>query len=93
MASGRKTGIKINLTEKEKFELGSWQRSTSISAGLAKRGLIILLLSSGHSILETSRKVNINDKRVYKWAYRFLDNRIDGLNDKPGTGRRPVFPP
>ena len=93
MAQGRKTNIKIILTKDEKDELESWQRSTTMPFGLVRRGQIILLLASGCSILETARKVNINDKRVYKWAYRFLENRINGLADNPRTGRRPAFSP
>ena len=93
MAQGLKTKIKIILTKDEEKELKSWQRSTTMPYELVKHGKIILLLASGCSFLETARKVNINDKRVYKWAYRFLNNRIDGLADKPRTGCNPIFSP
>jgi len=93
MAQGRKTTIKIDLTVDEQHELQTWQRSTILPAGLVKRGHIILLLAWGVSVSETARRVGINDKRVYKWAQRFLEHRLDGLADKPGRGRKPTFSP
>lgn len=93
MAQGRRTSIKIVLTDEEKRELESWQRSTTMPVGLVKRGQIILMLAAGNSVQETARTVKINDKRVYKWAYRFLENKLDGLADKHRTGRKPTFSP
>ena len=93
MTPGPKTSIHIILTADEKKELQSMQRSSSLPAGLVRRGRIILLLASGQSVQATARSVSTNKKRVYKWAQRFLENRIDGLADKPGRGRKPSFSP
>lgn len=93
MVTGPKTNIHIVLTPDEERELQLCQRSTSMPAGLVQRGRIILLLASGQPVQATARSVNINKKRVYKWAKRFLDQRIDGLADKPGRGRKPLFSP
>jgi len=30
---------------------------------------------------------------IYKWAKRFQKKRLHGLDDKPGRGRAPFFPP
>lgn len=88
MASGRKTSLSIALTAECQRELGSWQRSTTISMGLARRGRIILLLSSGASVSEVSRTVGMERPHVYKWARRFIEKGIDGLCDKSGRGRK-----
>ena len=40
MARGRKTSLTIRLTPAERQTLLAWQRSTTISAGLARRGRI-----------------------------------------------------
>jgi hypothetical protein len=87
MASGRKTSLSIALTGDCRRELRAWQRSTTIPMGLARRGQIILLLSSGVSVSEVSRTVGMERPHVYKWARRFIQNGIDGLSDKPGRGR------
>ena len=47
MASGRKTSLTIDLTPEERQTLLAWQRSTTISAGRARRGRIILLVADG----------------------------------------------
>ena len=47
MARGRKTSLTIHLTPAERRTLLAWQRATTIPAGLARRGRIILLLSDG----------------------------------------------
>ena len=88
MASGRKTSLSVALTSDCQQELRSWQRSTTISVGLARRGRIILLLSSGVSVSDVSRTVGMGRPHVYKWARRFILNGIDGLRDKTGRGRK-----
>jgi len=92
MAQGRKTAVVIKLTDEERVELESWQRRTTIAAGLAMRGRIILLLAAGESFAAVSRAVGVQRPRVYKWAKRFLKDRIDGLSDRPGRGRKAFFP-
>lgn len=38
-------------------------------------------------------KLGIQRKKVAKWGNRFLENGIDGLFDRGGRGRKPVFSP
>jgi len=47
MARGRKTALTMQLTADERQTLMAWQRSTTIRAGRARRGRIILLLADG----------------------------------------------
>ncbi len=93
MTPGPKTSIKITLTADETKELQTIQRSSTLPSGLVRRGRIILLLASGRSIEATARAVSTNKKHVYKWARRFSEHRMDGLADKPGRGRKPLFSP
>ena len=89
MARGRKTTLEIHLTPEERRTLMSWQRSTTIPAGLAKRSRIILLLSEGEAVSHIALIVGISRRFVYKWVSRFLTYRLDGLVDKAGRGRKP----
>ena len=84
---GRTTKLSVTLTPVDKTLLESWQRSTTIQAGLARRGRIILLLSEGASISHISRTVGIRRRFIYKWVDRFQSVGVSGLNDKPGRGR------
>ncbi len=92
MVQGRKTSLSIALSPDQQVELESWQRSTTVSAGLARRARIILMLSQGVSCSAISRTVDIERPHIYKWAHRFLHNGIQGLSDKPGRGRKPRRP-
>ena len=92
MARGRTTALTIQLTPTERRTLLAWQRATSISAGRARRGRIILLLADGVPITAIAAMVGISRRFVYKWAQRFLAKGMDGLADQPGRGPRRVSP-
>jgi hypothetical protein len=89
MTRGRHTSLTIRLTAKERQTLLAWQRSTSIPAGRARRGRVILLMADRVPISHIAATVGISRRFVYKWAQRFLQEGIAGLVDKPGRGRRP----
>jgi len=93
MGRGRKTNLVISLTGEEREELDSWQRSRTIRSGLARRGRVIVMLADGASVSEAARVVGCRRRFVYRWARRFLKDRVEGLEDKPGRGRKPFFPP
>jgi len=88
MARGRKTSLTIKLTAEERRALTAWQRSTTIPAGRARRGRIILQLADGVPISHIATTVGISRRFVYKWAKRFLQHGVEGLADKPGRGYR-----
>jgi transposase-like protein len=88
MARGRKTSLTIHLTPSERRTLQAWQRATTIRAGLARRGRIILLLADGMTITDIATTVGISRRFVYKWAQRFLEQGLAGLTDQPGRGHR-----
>ena len=88
MARGRKTSLSIQLTPAQRQTLLAWQRSTTISAGRARRGRIILLLADGVTISAIAATVGISRRFVYKWVQRFLEEGLEGLHDKPRYDRR-----
>ena len=89
LVRGRTTQLSVTLTPGDRNLLESWQRSTTIQAGLARRGRIILLMSEGASISHISRTVGIRRRFIYKWVERFQSLGVPGLSDKPGRGRAP----
>ncbi len=93
MARGRKTSLTIRLTPVERQTLLAWQRATTISAGRARRGRIILLVADRVPISDVAATVGISRRFVYKWVQRFAEEGLDGLADKPGRGHRRVSPP
>ena len=91
MARGRTTALTIRLTPTQRRTLLTWQRATSIRAGLARRGRIILLVADQMSISEVAATVGISRRFVYKWVQRFLQKGLEGLADKPDRGYRRVL--
>ena len=77
----------------ERETLERWQRSTTMAAGLARRGRVMLLLAARHSLSQVAQGIGVQRGVVRKWAKRFLVHRLDGLVETPGCGPRAVFPP
>jgi hypothetical protein len=94
MPRGRKTSLLIRLTPAERRTLLTWQRATTIPAGLARRGRLLLLLADGMTITAAAATIGLSRRHTYKWIQRFVQKGLEGLADKPGPGRRPgALPP
>jgi Winged helix-turn helix len=93
MARGRKSSLRIVLSSEERQTLERWQRSTTLAAGLVRRGKIILLLAAGASQSTVAQAVGVQRTVVRHWAKRFLAQRVAGLADAPGRGAKGSFPP
>ncbi len=89
MARGRRTSFTIRLTDEERQMLLAWQRSTTIPAGIARRGRIILLMADGMPISHIAATVGISRRFVYKWVQRFLQEGVAGLAEKRDRSHRP----
>src|SRR5215831_2745269 len=88
MPRGRKTSLTIHLTPAQRQALRAWQRALNIPAGLARRARIVLLLADGATISDIAITVGISRRFVYKWVKRFLQEGLEGLQDRPGPGCR-----
>jgi hypothetical protein len=93
MARGRKSSWPIVLSPEAYRTLERGQRATTITAGLARRGQIILLLAAGSSPSAAAQAVGVQRPVVRPWAKRFLAQRLDGLSDAPGRGAKGGFSP
>jgi CRP-like cAMP-binding protein len=83
MPRGRKTSFTIRLTPAERQTLLAWQRATTVPAGLARRGRIILLLAAGVTITDVAATVGLSRKHIYKWIQRFVQEGVEGLTGRP----------
>jgi len=82
MARGRKTLLTIRLTPAERLTLLTWQRSTTISAGAARRARLLLLVADGMTITEAAATVGLSRRHSYKWIRRFVQEGLAGLYEK-----------
>ena len=94
MARGRTTSLTIRLTPAERLTLLTWQRATTISAGVARRARLLLLLADGLTITAAAATVGLSCRHSYKWIRRFVQEGLAGLEEKPRYDRRiePVPP-
>ena len=90
MACGRNTSFTIRLTPAERLTLLTWQRAPTVTAGLARRARFILLLADGVTITAIAATVGMSRRHAYKWIQWFVQERLQGLADKPRRGYRPV---
>jgi hypothetical protein len=90
---GRKTQLVVTLSPEERHDLESRLRRTTIPLGLARRCRAILACADGESLVAAGRQAGMTEKHVRKWVCRYLDQRLDGLGDRPGRGRKPAFSP
>lgn len=90
---GRKLSFSIVLSPEERSELERRCRMTTLSVGQYKRCQAILLLDTKVSEKETASRCGLGIRIVRKWGRRFQEERLAGLADRPGRGRKPVFSP
>jgi Winged helix-turn helix len=88
MTRGRKTSFTIRLTSAQRQTLLTWQRATTVPAGLARRARLILLLADGMTITNAADTVGLSRRHSYKWIQRFVQEDVEGLHDKPRQDRR-----
>lgn len=93
MARGRKTTLVVTLSKEERALLEKMKSSRTLAAGLQMRARAVLLLAEGKTITEISEKVGVGRESVGEWLKSFLANRMEGLREKPGRGRKPAFSP
>ena len=82
MPRGRTTSFTIRLTPAERLTLLTWQRATTISAGVARRARLLLLLADGMTITEAAATVGLSRRHTYKWIQRFVQEGLEGLADQ-----------
>lgn len=52
-----------------------------------RRALAILMSYDKKSVLEIAKKMGVNPDTVYDWLIKFTNDGVDGITDKPMSGR------
>ena len=84
--------LTIRLTPAERRTLLAWQRATTISAGLARRARIILLLADGVTITDIGRDGWPEPSPYLQVDTAVCAGRTEGLEDKPAWRRLGPLP-
>jgi len=76
----------LTLTDEERRTLQAWARRPTSAQRLASRARIVLACAEGLGNDQVALRTGVGRVTVGKWRRRFLDARLDGLNDEPRPG-------
>ena len=80
---------RIELQPEEAGELRRRLRAGTVSVRDRRRSEIILLSAEGLTQQQIAERMGISRLQVGRWVGRFAANRLAGLSDAPGRGRKP----
>ena len=83
--------IPIELREEEKIKLHSLVRKAKSPQRQVLRAKIILQAAEGISNKSIAKELGTIPKIVRIWRKRFIQNRLQGLQDKSRSGRPSFF--
>jgi transposase len=81
----------IVLTPEERTAIQRWVRSRRTPQGLAQRARIVLEAAAGQPNEAIAQRWHLNLHTVGSWRRRFVAERLPGLQERPGRGRKPRY--
>ena len=78
----------IKITRKQRDILQALVTRASAPAGLVRRGRVILLSATGESGVDIAARLDLSPEAVSRIRRRFVHAGVEGLYDRPKTGRR-----
>lgn len=90
---GRKKSITLSLTPEQRQPLEAIAGSRMVEVRCWQRARTVLLWADGHTVPEIQAAVGLGETMQREWVKRYKARGLAGLNDLPGRGRKPVFPP
>lgn len=83
----------IELSEDEGRELRHRAARYTLPYREVQRAKMILMAADGLENGEIARRLELRVDTVRKWRKRFFEQRLAGLEEAPGRGRKPAFSP
>ena len=78
-------------SDNDRLILNEWASNPGFETRLAERARMICQLLDGKSASEIARDFGIRSQTVIKWRDRFLAHGINGLHDRPRSGKPPKY--
>ncbi|MBA3867203.1 MAG: IS630 family transposase [Solirubrobacterales bacterium] len=77
----------LTIGSRDRQTLESWTRCSTVSAGQRERAEIVLAVAGGAGISGAARQLGVSRPTAIKWRDRFAAGGLDGLKDRPRSGR------
>ena len=84
---------RIELTDEERSELVQIARAEKLPWQEVQRARIVLYAADGLHDTEIAQRLDTTPGIVGKWRRRYAEDRLEGLRDRPRSGRPRRFPP
>jgi len=84
---------RIELTDDERVVLERTARAEKLPFQEVLRARIVLYAAEGLHDTEIAARLDTSPGLVGRWRRRFAEHRLEGLKDKPRSGRPRRFPP
>ena len=81
----------VRLKPKIRKVLEARCRAPSTAQSDVKRARIVLLAADGRSTRSIAEEVGVQPRIVSNWRRRFADHGLDGLQDRPRGGKKPIY--
>ena len=79
------------LAQEERKTIARWQHARTVSAGLRQRATIIGLAADGLHAPAIAAQVHLDDETVRRWIKRFNEQGVEGLKERPRSGRPAIY--
>ena len=89
----RRSPYLIELSAADRAALEQRARAYTAPHHQVVRAKIVLLANDGWENTKIAARLDIAAQLVSKWRKRFFEEGLDGLKDRPRTGRPRAFPP
>jgi hypothetical protein len=89
----RRSPYVIELSAADRAGLTQRARAYTAPYHEVMRAKIVLLAADGLENTVIADRLDVAVQLVSKWRKRFFEEGLDGLKDRPRTGRPPAFPP
>jgi transposase len=83
---------RIEVEPEVAAELRRRARAATSTVREQQRASIVLLWLEGLSVTAVAARLGTTAKRVSMWSQRFRTHGLEGLEDRPGRGRKPSIP-
>src|SRR2546423_1598296 len=81
----------VHLSRKDRKVLEACCRSPMTLQRDLKRARIVLLAAAGRSTRSIAKEVGVQPRIVSLWRHRYADHGLEGVQDKPRPGKKPIY--